>query len=105
MSWKDWPYWLKGGIITLILSISIIPIIFYEAAEDLFLWLRIIIIIPFTLIKIIFSLNMVCYLLCTPETWFHWGILFLFWFLVGALIGWLYGKFKDKKSTKSNQEN
>ena len=82
MSWKNWPSWLKGGLIGVI-----IYIIYY-------------LIVLFTIYardeqgKLIIGIAM---------SWF--GPMFVagfiinisLIFLIGAFIGWLYGKIKAKK--------
>lgn len=74
MGWKDWPYWLKGGIIgggigfvlSLLSSFSIIirGLVFGGWPDIELIW---------------FDL-----------------LLILSTFIVGAVIGWIYGKIKSK---------
>jgi len=92
MSWKIWPYWLKGGIIGLV-SLGILYLlrpylgpIFYD----------VVIITDFipTNGGLTSRINTkLCFLFICLKIW-QMVIAFP---LVGALIGWLYGKFKEKR--------
>ena len=76
MTWKDFPHWLKGGIIGLLLLI-LINVIYYF-------------LVLFGAVNLVFMLQ-------------SWGIVFvqstfliiliylIVFFLVGSLIGWIYG--------------
>ncbi len=90
MGWRDWPSWLKGGIIIeltyiiLTLWIIIYSLLCGDACR--------LAIITITLPSLYIINNI-------------WGILIanlIFWFAIGALIGalisWIYGKIKNKKS-------
>lgn len=85
MGWSDWPTWLKGGVIALIL------------------W-----VIVFT-IALIFCLSITCKsescLFCAyftsmlnPLNFLLWGGLqaLVMYFLIGAIIGWIIGMVKKK---------
>jgi len=88
MGWKDWPYWLKGGIIGTVLATLIILIVGFIALS-------------------------ICYENCPPfiknslfifilPSYFLPGVIadvaIIIWnFLIGALIGFIYGKIKSRK--------
>jgi len=91
MSWKNWPYWLKGGviglafiilleIINLLLSFLVIHLPFINAFENID----------------IFSL-ILCRGFCSGEN--RMVQLITIWpsyFIIGAIIGWIIGKIKQK---------
>lgn len=93
MSWKDWPYWLKGGGIGgILLSIYHIILLFtYElifpyGVED-FKY--------FFLYTIIIHQKLGVYFFIFSPL-----IIFIIGFLFGVLIGWIYGKIKRGKNEK-----
>jgi hypothetical protein len=108
MFWKNWPTWLKGGIVTMLLMTAVYFSLPYLKMIP-YSW-KILIQFPFLMVLILIT------------TITHTGTLFgcvdspldpacsfnqiimnaigLFslvfsYFLVGALIGWLYGRFKN----------
>lgn len=96
MEWKNWPYWLKGGIILLIIHsiLTLIGFLFlYDSTDpngDVAL-----IILPNIIIPLI-ALNW----MHLPLIFGKWSSIFyfsIFWFIIGTLIGWIYGKIKSKK--------
>jgi hypothetical protein len=118
MDWKKCPYWLKGGIISvsilllIYLFISFIKIIMNggKCSADFFpapsaslrycfsgLVIGLIALIPLTLLRLIFIWNKEL-----MNSFFEMGTFWLtvislvFWFLLGALIGFLYGRIKEK---------
>jgi hypothetical protein len=110
--WKAWPYWLKGGVIGLI-----IPILSYFLFTLLYIIMILFVSIGFqsSLINSIFVFigsllsyggnPMAIYLLFnTPGSNLEGGLLYavllplscLFYGLIGAIIGWIYGKIKSR---------
>jgi len=83
MGWKDLSYSLRGGIIVLALSIVIFPI---------FLFVTYFISIPFGCSAESFQI------ICRPKaaTYILLLISALTIFVVGAIIGWIYGKIKGR---------
>ena len=75
MGWKNWPSWLKGGIIIGIIGFVIT--LFFGAS-----------VIPSILIPD-FSNGVPAF-----SMYYLWIISFLFYFIIGAIIGWLIEKFK-----------
>ncbi|MEK6984284.1 MAG: hypothetical protein AABX33_06955 [Nanoarchaeota archaeon] len=97
MSWKDWPYWLKAGIIGLSVGISLLILFVFLAMEDRYFNSPIIIIFA----PIILAITGICgennpY--CAWTTALFVGLLLypLFFFLIGVLIGRITLKLRSK---------
>lgn len=99
MAWKDWSYWVKGGIIFTLLSLIgfllrgylLKDILTNSAFDTIF----VIIYLPIYLLK-----NNVLYYY-EPGLFSSFLVLSLIYtFFVGALIGWLYGKIKNRNAEK-----
>ena len=113
MSWKDWPYWLKGGAIGSIfftiffLTVYVVGFIFitHGILLDLFdiLFLVFSTVISLTTGDFLFSSAdcRIAEFLCLPNTL---GVIkaTIFYsiisFLISALIGWIYGKIKNRNN-------
>lgn len=102
MGWRKWPYWLRGGIIGILMGLFIFFIapIFPNpifALSELFLFLLV----------ILFGISGLCdkipFLrdeICNIEEGFSLTqiiILILSWFVIGAIIGLIYGKIMSKR--------
>jgi len=110
--WKDWPYWLKGGVIGIVVGVmisilNIIPAMFFK--------IPVLVIFFWGILLMIFML-IFCGI-ALPATNFGGGILGTcetrlplyfsavlsaviivgFWFGIGAVIGWITGKIKEKR--------
>ncbi|MBI2558573.1 hypothetical protein HYW20_04575 [Candidatus Woesearchaeota archaeon] len=89
MGWKDWPYWLKGGVIVLgiylIATLSLLPFGETGGNPRFPLWLVPSLFPLFILIEILGDVQINPYII-SP----------IFYFLIGSLIGWIVGKFKSK---------
>ncbi len=96
MVWKDWPYWLRGGVIATILSlglpyiisliIKLLRVMKIESLANIFngIWdIFYKIIIAPTSIIVGRQLN-------------TWILTFLLWFIIGSIIGFIYGKIKNR---------
>ena len=97
MGWKDWPYWLKGGII-----VSVFALIF-RLAGSMFLLFDSSNIFERILSYISFFLGYpfgipLANILNTGITIIDFILFLIFYSLIGALIGWIYGKIKSRKS-------
>lgn len=91
MGWRNWSYWLRGGIITIVLYI-----IFYI----LFILIREEGVFPPTLAgNLIYVINISFYLVLLIGTILD----LLLVFLIGAFIGLIYGKFKQRKTENLNK--
>ena len=86
MGWKDLPYWLKGGIIAV--SINLLVAIFTSSSRSemngiVYAWS----LAPLYYFKFFRSQY--------PNLISLTGA--IMYFLIGALIGWIYGKIKNRK--------
>lgn len=112
MSWKNWPSWLKGGMIGLVISIFVgllsgISPIFNEIhlLSGISVWLQYIFYaIPLSILgNWRWSFLHYCDYrppeLCPPNinTFIINGLII---FVIGVIIGWIYGKIKSKKRRK-----
>ena len=79
MGWKDWPYWLKGGIIGLI--VGLITLISKLILSFMF--------IDDTGNAPIYTLGIKSFLLSQL-------LGFLGTIIIGLVIGWVYGKIKNR---------
>jgi hypothetical protein len=98
MGWKEWPSWVKGGVISIYVTFSLIiigflvSIIYPEILKILvifFIWIHYIIPLEANNMGTGFII-MGIILISSPI------LSLLFFFLIGALIGWIYGKIKNK---------
>ena len=103
--WKNWPNWLKGGIIAvsinlILMIIAIIYALIANASRDAIIYLIGLVQIP--------SFIAVWYASYTNTDSLFEGIIALMlgltgYFLEGVIIGWLIGKIKSKiKSERCN---
>ncbi len=101
MGWKDWPTWLKGGVIGLFLGLFIVFAYFVsDVSKSLFggnssiTIMTIIITAPFILIYV-FSLGI---LFSNNDSLFRLGLYLspIIYFIIGAIIGWIVGKIKGR---------
>jgi hypothetical protein len=96
MGWKNWPYWLKGGLISIfVFLVSSIPSLFSFQIDALS--------IVALLLGILGTLLWVVFANYFPKESFPLFIETIVFivsvlssFLVGSLIGWIYGKIKSK---------
>ncbi len=104
MGWKNWPYWIRGGllgaIITIIGYIFIImvgigfPILFYIP--------DIIIALPYRFIAKSFVYNILGSNLGSYVLLFSYIIAIFPNFIIGAIIGLIIGKIKSKKQKEAS---
>ncbi len=92
MHWKNWPYWVKGGVIAGIVTLIIGGYyILYDGRSDV---LTAIYAPGLSALFIskggLFSGN-------NPSLFEEFFAITLNGFVYGVLIGWLYGKFKNRK--------
>ncbi len=107
MGWKDYPYWLKGGIVSLFLVIILTITLFIINpscnGECWFPLWNLVWILPSAIISAPLS-AITGYDLWDEFLNFGGGYIgrillpILFYFLVGAFIGWIIGKIKNKRS-------
>lgn len=98
--WKNWPYWLRGGVIgggiTLIFVVLFYSCNILDTSPGSFLCLPFIITSPIFPFAILFD---------NLDPFFHYRLPFVFvpvgsvagWFVVCSLIGFLVGRIKSKQ--------
>lgn len=88
MNWKNWPYWVKGGIFGTILSIVFEIAITYSI-------LSVPKINPSEPTRgIVVEID--------PENFINYIMISLVFLFIGALIGYVYGKIKQRKFVLPN---
>jgi len=102
MSWKNWPGWLKGGLVGIFM-----PYVFYilafaispnDAASNYFSWILIFLAFwPIALIEILIQKQL-------SGLPFYFLFSTLFYFLVGAIIGIIIRKLKSKNKFKRKRK-
>ena len=93
MNWKYLPYWLRGGLVTIFLSfiISSLTALFFKLTFSLsFLIVGAIVVLTICVGGEKCSTNLQWFLMIV--------ISLISYFIIGALIGWVYGKMKSKIS-------
>jgi len=113
MGWKDLPYWLKGGLIGVIVAffssliVQLVELNNLGIIREIFAWLNLpgLIIAAFTGF---FRIDFFGGFGSTPaETLKSIIVVFifnvLFYFLIGALVGAIVGKVKSKNKNKKNR--
>ena len=102
MSWKNWPYWLKGGVIGVILIIVffIIIVSISNTSKGCTSWEN----SPYYCISIIGASFLIAVVTGSRNMMFLYistGITnIIIVFIVGSLIGLIYGKIKNRKESK-----
>lgn len=105
MGWKNWSYWLKGGVITFSADfIIVLLIIFTSHKSESIGWGLIFTQIPFSFTLLGFFSKILCYPVsintasaCEIPLAIIGGL--ISWFIIGALIGWIYGKIKNRNQS------
>ena len=93
MGWKNWPYWIKGGIIFGFIPIITLFLVFIysrELAALIFIFL-----FGFGVPAILDDLGYTTEI--ATRAVIIWGIPIIIWFIIGSVIGWIYGKIKSRK--------
>jgi len=118
MGWKSLSYWLKGGIIGILVVISLCLIGLLLGSNDLgFLSLAFIPLYPaYYLIILFFKISGTTFITTNTGTtypdipnadliYFLWTPLLglIIYFIIGALIGLIYSKLKSKKENKKRK--
>lgn len=84
MSWKNYPYWLRGAIIST--ALMLIGLVFFSE------WISI---IPATILPLtIWNIPLLGML-----------VLSIFYFILGAIVGWIIGKFRKKPEEKEKKKS
>jgi len=98
MGWKNWPYWLKGGIIVSILYLIIgLILIKYPCGDTMsggqcWDFTMLFILISYSLLGILYRLGI------DPQSKYLVLIAtFLVYFVIGSIIGWIYAIIKSRR--------
>ena len=104
MNWKNWPYWVRGMFLTLTLDILLAiallkPFVIFDALQGGA--------VLFVLYPLLALFDMLGYSFDHTPPWAQeenfllWAIIsnVIFYSLIGALLGWSYGKIKNFKSS------
>ena len=102
MNWRELPAWLKGGILGIIITILVIILLiffggnYYYTSDQVVPRWTLMLTYPTEIFKDIFPIP---YNIADGYLFNFINIIFLiiFYFLPGALIGWIIGKIKSKK--------
>ena len=102
MGWKDWPAWLKGGLIGLSFMFVVIPIFFMVAKlfiDNLIgIWVVFSLsVLPATFLTFYYIPDSVLLRVGVPMVRILSFIFSaIFWFVICAIIGWIFGKIKNR---------
>ena len=108
MGWREWPYWLKGGLIGLVIAISLFTLSFLSECRNLGVsvncpfWLFFILVLPYFLISLMIAAISFKLGLTIPTGIILGFIGYSIYILIGAFIGWIYGKIKQRKKQNLN---
>ncbi len=104
MGWKNWSYWLRGGIIgggLVIVYLTLIRISRYLLASDSDILAEIIvlshILLEFPIIPIVENFRPLGELLSRNNVIISFLIIAIPWFIIGAIVGFIIGKIKQRK--------
>jgi hypothetical protein len=104
---KNYPYWARGGIVSVVLSavVALILFIFFTCSTPFTdsCWFPSWAVI-FYLPLVIFQINLPVYPASFADTAFLIKIILaaiIFYFIIGAIIGWIYGKIKNRNKTEA----
>ena len=106
MGWKNWPAWLKGGIICLFLYGAITLILLPFGYPSGCQWLC----FPYWIIPTFIGSGLISYpfsMLTGSDLWDEFGLIgaIVFYFIIGAIIGWIVGKVKNRNKPKISNQN
>ncbi len=112
MGWKDWPHWLKGGVIVAVLyailfliyllvaysaegnsqvgggagfGLALIPLVLSGIPATFLLSL-----LPNSADKSAGVIILLLFVVCVAQ-----------WFVIGIILGWIYGKIKNRNQQKT----
>ena len=102
MGWKNWPYWLKGGILFSLINALLSTLIYLILLilKNNFDTIRFAAEYSFFLVISLLFINPAWYF-SGPRSYFDiiFGLVVgaALYFIIGAIIGWIYGKIKSRK--------
>ncbi|MDO8564349.1 MAG: hypothetical protein Q7R87_05050 [Nanoarchaeota archaeon] len=95
MAWKDWSYWLRGGIIlSIIFAVFLLLALYLDSTYGGHPGLSFLLLMPVALLIKVNGLNTMSFMMVAIP------LSLIFWFAMGTLIGWIYGKLKNRNVTK-----
>lgn len=94
MGWRDWPYWLKGGIISLCTWLLLIIGYFLTKTTTDFTLFYILLM----LISIVIEPIFVLFNIANDNNVLRQFLSSLIVFLIGVLLGYIYGKIKNRNA-------
>ncbi len=97
MGWKNWSYWVRGGVIVLSIQILLILISFIGHIMGLFSFFIVISIFAGIGSIILNSLGLGVNSSVTLNIVVNLLVTLIVVFIFGAIIGWIYGKIKNRK--------
>ncbi len=103
MGWKDWSYWAKGGVLGIIISLLGSLLAFIIDYFELYNYLNLNFLEKIISVNILGSIGQLI-----PNDWpisilmilffiIGFGGRILSYFIIGSIIGWIYGKIKSKR--------
>lgn len=98
MGWNDWSYWLRGGLIGNLVSLLVIPLLFWD---PLSIWTDAILYVYFPTTIYYFTGGSPAFLFGSRPLPGTFIVFMINGFVYGAIIGWLYGKWKNRGSAVS----
>ena len=97
MNWKSWPQWKKGGIIGSIIYVVMVLMLVMNVAP---LWVAILTLaylpLAFLLVGILNTLGL--HVQTEVAVLLSYLCMVVAGYMIGATVGWIYGKIKDRKS-------
>lgn len=115
MGWKEWPSWLKGGMVLVIIYIILILLsvftLYYDFTtwtSEVMFWTYVAIVSPTEFLSLILPIKFPLGIgfLGGPsdsEMITSLIVLAIFYFFIGSIIGWIYGKIKNRNQSQLNQ--
>ena len=100
MNWKNWPYWVRGGVVTGILSVVIgAYYILYDGLRS-----DILTTIYSPVLSVLFMSKGGLFSGNSPSLFETFFAITLNGFAYGVIVGWLYGKIKNRNKLLTNKE-
>ena len=98
MGWKNWPYWLRGGIIGLIIEVLAYPVFFLCLSN--YDYICLIFLFPSSFIGPLVELTDSIGPQITMSTFLIINAIIVI--ILGIVIGWVIGKIKSRKKTSAS---
>ncbi len=112
MNWKKWPYWARGGVLGFLVTIIFLPFGYSPVGvvTGFLLAPSVFLVKSFFMRSVVPSEeeigNTISVSSGVAGVFQVAAILSpIFWFIIGAILGWIYGKIKSKESRRWNVES